>query len=157
MLAISLAGVVLVRAMFVSGSQSKMLTPRLIFLGHGAVAKECGELAANNGSYQKYQIAGYVATPNEACCVNTGALLDMDLGDSLVELARRHKAREIVVTVQERRGGALPIKDLLECKLHGIKVIDATTFFERESGQIRVDSLQPVSYTHLTLPTIYSV
>jgi sugar transferase (PEP-CTERM system associated) len=142
-LGIALAGVVLVRAMFVSGSQSKMLTSRLIFLGHGAVAKECGELAANTGSYQKYQVAGYVATPNEACCVNTGALLHMDLGDSLVDLARRYKAREIVVTVQERRGGALPIKDLLECKLHGVKVIDATTFFERESGQIRVDSLQP--------------
>lgn len=133
----SLAGVVLVRAMFGSGTQSKMLTSRLIFLGHGAVAKECGELAAKTGSYQKYQVAGYVATPNETCCVNTGAVLAMDLGDSLVGVARRYKAREIVVTVQERRGGALPIRDLLECKLHGVKVIDATTFFERESGQIR--------------------
>lgn len=142
-LAIALAGVVLVRAMFVSGSQSKMLTSRLIFLGHGAVAKECGDLATNTGRYQKYQVAGYVATQHETCCVNTGALLNMAWGDSLVDLARRYKAREIIVTVQERRGGALPIKDLLECKLQGVNVIDATTFFERESGQIRVNSLQP--------------
>jgi sugar transferase (PEP-CTERM system associated) len=142
-LGFSLAGVLLVRAMFVSGSQSKMLTSRLIFLGHGAVARECGELAANAGSYQKYHVAGYIATPNEECCVTSGAVIDMAWGDSLVDLARRYKTREIVVTVQERRGGALPIKDLLECKLHGIKVTDATTFFERERGQIRVDSLQP--------------
>jgi sugar transferase (PEP-CTERM system associated) len=45
--------------------------------------------------------------------------------------------------VQNRRGGAFPIKELLECKLYGIQVTDAATFFERETYQIRVESLQP--------------
>jgi sugar transferase (PEP-CTERM system associated) len=47
-----------------------------------------------------------------------------------------------VVSVQNRRGG-FPIKELLDCKLQGVKVTDAATFFERETCQIRVDSLQP--------------
>ena len=47
-----------------------------------------------------------------------------------------------MVSVQNRRGG-FPIKELLDCKLQGIKVTDAATFFERETCQIRVDSLQP--------------
>lgn len=142
-LSITLTGLMLMRAMLFSGLQSQMLSSCLIFLGHGAVAKECGELAAKSGSYQKYRVAGYVATPNEACCVSSGTVLEMAWGESLVDMAHRYKAHEIVVTVQERRDGALQIKDLLECKLHGVNVIDATTFFERESGQIRVDSLQP--------------
>lgn len=142
-LSIALVGLMVMRAMFFSGSQSQMLSSCLIFLGHGAVAKECGELAAKCGSYQKYHVAGYIATPSETCCVSSGTVLERARGESLVDMAHRYKVHEIVVTVQERRGGALQIKDLLECKLHGVNVIDATTFFERESGQIRVDSLQP--------------
>jgi sugar transferase (PEP-CTERM system associated) len=63
-------------------------------------------------------------------------------GDSLVKLARQYNVEEIVVSVQNRRGG-FPIKELLDCKLQGMKVTDAATFFERETCQIRVDSLQP--------------
>ncbi len=57
-------------------------------------------------------------------------------------MATQYGAQEIVVSVQNRRGG-FPIKELLDCKLQGVKVTDAATFFERETCQIRVDSLQP--------------
>jgi sugar transferase (PEP-CTERM system associated) len=67
----------------------------------------------------------------------------LPVGKSLVFMADAYKAGEIVVSVRNRRGGAFPIRELLDCKLHGIKVIDAATFFEREALQIRVDSLQP--------------
>lgn len=48
-----------------------------------------------------------------------------------------------MVAVQNRRGSQFPIDDLLECKLSGVRVIDAAAFFEREACQIRVESLQP--------------
>jgi sugar transferase (PEP-CTERM system associated) len=41
---------------------------------------------------------------------------------------------EIVIAVDERRG--LPVSELLDCKLMGVEVIDALTFWEREAGQI---------------------
>lgn len=44
------------------------------------------------------------------------------------------KAEEIVVAVEDRRG--LPVDELLECRLRGIGVVDALTFWEREAGQI---------------------
>lgn len=44
------------------------------------------------------------------------------------------KAEEIVVAVEDRRG--LPVEELLECRLRGIGVVDALTFWEREAGQI---------------------
>lgn len=142
-LLISLGGVLLVRMLYLAGAQ-RSASSRLLFLGHGPLAKECAELALNGRSYTKYQVAGYVSTPAETCSVPRGAVFDLaQSGGSLLALARRHKAREIVVTVHDRRGGGVPIKDLLECKLHGVAVTDAATFFERETCQIRVDSLQP--------------
>jgi sugar transferase (PEP-CTERM system associated) len=70
-------------------------------------------------------------------------LLHLPEGGSLVALANAQRVSEIVVSVQNRRGGAFPIKELLECKLYGIQVTDAATFFERETYQIRVESVQP--------------
>jgi hypothetical protein len=45
--------------------------------------------------------------------------------------------------VTDRRGSAFPIRQLLECALGRVKVIDAATFFEREVCQIRLGLPQP--------------
>ncbi len=61
-------------------------------------------------------------------------------GQKLLDLVRDLKAHEVVVAIRNRRG-SLPIKQLLECKLHGITVTDVSSFFERERQQLRLDSL----------------
>jgi sugar transferase (PEP-CTERM system associated) len=139
---IAAGGIFLARIVFFKTSELRFLETRIIFLGGGPLAKECSELAAQNTSYHKYDIAGFIAIPAEECCVPTSMLLKMREGESLAALAQAHNVEEIVVSVQNRRGG-FPIKELLACKLQGIKVTDAANFFERESCQIRVDSLQP--------------
>ena len=139
---IAAAGIFFARMVFFKTSELRFLESRIIFLGGGPLAKECSDLASSNTGYHKYDIAGFVAIPAEECCVPTSKLLKMREGESLASLAAAHNVEEIVVSVQNRRGG-FPIKELLECKLQGIKVTDAANFFERESCQIRVDSLQP--------------
>ncbi len=57
-----------------------------------------------------------------------------------------HKARElgveeIVVATDDRRG--LPVHQLLECKLSGIRVTDYVAFCERETGSVDLEALQP--------------
>ena len=49
--------------------------------------------------------------------------------------------QEIVVALSERRGGAMPLRELLDCKLSGIQVFDLASHFEKTLGQIRLDSL----------------
>ena len=44
--------------------------------------------------------------------------------------------------VRERRGGVLPLRELLDCKMRGVKVFDLSSFFERARGQVRIDSLR---------------
>jgi hypothetical protein len=33
----------------------------------------------------------------------------------------------------------MPLRELLDCKLSGVRVFDITTYFERMLGQIRID------------------
>ena len=60
----------------------------------------------------------------------------------VLELALDKGADEIVVAMDDRRGN-LPIRELLDCKLRGIEVLDLQEFLERESGKIRIDLVRP--------------
>ena len=62
-------------------------------------------------------------------------------GSDLVETARRHNLDEIIVAVRERRGGVLPLRELLDCKLMGVRVLDMSSYYERAVGQVRLDTL----------------
>jgi len=136
-------GILVARGIFLKTSRTRFLESRIMFLGGGGLAKECGDLAVRPGNYRKYDIAGFVPVPSEDVAVPQNRLLHLGEHGSLVALANAQRVSEIVVSVQNRRGGAFPIKELLECKTFGIQVTDAATFFERETCQIRVDSLQP--------------
>ncbi|HRP26072.1 TIGR03013 family XrtA/PEP-CTERM system glycosyltransferase [Thauera sp.] len=61
---------------------------------------------------------------------------------SLLDVARKLRVDEVIVAVRERRGGVLSLRELLDCKLAGIRILDLSSFFERVQGQIRLDSLR---------------
>jgi len=61
---------------------------------------------------------------------------------SLRTLAERFAAEELVVAIDDRRKG-LPVDDILDCKMHGIRILDQATFLERQLGKIRLDALHP--------------
>lgn len=135
------AGVLLTRTLLFTSSHSNMLVERLILIGDGALARECMDLAASRGGPRRFEVVGCVPMPGEQRCVPQAKVLPP--GESLLALARRHGAGELVVSVGDRRRGGYPVRELLECALGGVRVTDAAAFFEREASQIRVDSLQP--------------
>ncbi len=51
-------------------------------------------------------------------------------------------ASEVVLALEERRN-ALPLKDLLRIKTHGVHVNDFSSFLERETGRVDLDTLNP--------------
>lgn len=59
----------------------------------------------------------------------------------LLVIAQSFRAEEIVVAANDKRG--LPMWQLLECKLHGISVTEFLTFWERETGQIDLETTGP--------------
>jgi len=60
---------------------------------------------------------------------------------ALLNYVRDANVDEIVVATREKRG--LPVRHLLECRFAGVRVTDYATFWERESGQIDLEELQP--------------
>jgi len=61
-----------------------------------------------------------------------------NLADHVVLL----NASEVVLALEERRN-ALPLKDLLRIKTTGVHVNDTSTFLERETGRVDLDSVNP--------------
>jgi len=154
---VSALGILLTRFVFIKAFEFGIAKSRIILLGASSLAKECGDLALSIPR-NPYQVVGFVPLQEEKCCIPDSAQLPV--GESLLFLAKKYRANEIIVAIQNRRNGSInttgkfsafvnatsnrkPIDELLECKLAGINVIDSSTFFEREASQIRVDSLQP--------------
>lgn len=109
---------------------------RILIFGAGAAAQVVGNTLKT--SDPNAQIVGYVAGPNEtATAVPASELLS--LNGTLTETAKRLDVDEIVVALTERRSGSMPLRQLLDCKLEGIKVFDLNTHFEKTLGQIRID------------------
>jgi sugar transferase (PEP-CTERM system associated) len=62
--------------------------------------------------------------------------------DDLLPLVERHHVNLIVVALDDRRG-RMPVRELLECRMAGIRVEEAPSFFERLTGKILVSNLRP--------------
>lgn len=136
-----MAGVsaMILRRVYVSHSSNAPRTStRILVFGAGPAAKIVG--ATLKAADPSADIVGYVPGANET----EPAVLPSEvltLRGSLSETASRLGVDEIVVALTERRAGSMPLRQLLDCKLSGIKVYDLNTHFEKTLGQIRVDYL----------------
>jgi len=138
---LAFSGILLMRAAFLKWSSLRLLESQAIVLGIGGRAREFVDRAKDGSRRRGLKIVGFVPLPDEELQVPASSVLPRV--DSLMSLVNRLKVREIIIAIQERRGGCFPIQDLLECKLNGVKVTDSAAFFEREQGKIRVNSLYP--------------
>ena len=111
---------------------------KVLVYGTGARALAVGETVRKLSS--NAELLGYFASPNEReHAVSTwGQLSD---GQTLTDLVKQHDVDEIVVALTERRGGSMPMRELLDCKLAGIRVTDIASYFEQTVGQIRLDAV----------------
>ena len=127
-----------VRALLGTILDSDIFKRRLLILGSGPRA---GRIAALDKRPESgFIIAGYV---------------DMNEGPSLIESAVKREdivnlpqhvidlaASEVVLALEERRN-SLPVADLLTIKTTGVHVNDLSSFLERETGRVDLDSVNP--------------
>jgi exopolysaccharide biosynthesis polyprenyl glycosylphosphotransferase len=60
----------------------------------------------------------------------------------ILDVVKDQSVSMIIVAMDDRRG-KLPVSDLLQCRLAGIRVEEATNFLERVTGRILVRNLRP--------------
>ncbi|NOZ43450.1 MAG: TIGR03013 family PEP-CTERM/XrtA system glycosyltransferase [Alphaproteobacteria bacterium] len=114
------------------------LKRRILVLGAGEQAemvRSCGTKNSND-----VEFVGFLRINDNERTVK--AAKDFKDGHSLKEIVNQLSAQEIVVAIEERRG-ALPINDLLDCKIEGCNIIEATTFIERQSGTVSLKNVNP--------------
>ncbi|MBL8379791.1 MAG: TIGR03013 family PEP-CTERM/XrtA system glycosyltransferase [Burkholderiales bacterium] len=132
-------GMVVHRLGVAHAGSTPMLVRRVLVFGAGEHALAVRR--ALDKSDPNVQIVGFYPSPaEEDIRVPADRLLPNT--QSLTDTARALKVDEIVVALSERRGGAMPLRELLDCKLIGVKVLDLASHFEQTLGQIRLDSLR---------------
>ena len=65
-----------------------------------------------------------------------------DLGTDLMEMARKRQVSRVIVAMGDRRG-RMPVRELLDVRLSGIKVEDVNGILERISGKVEIEGLYP--------------
>ncbi len=111
---------------------------KVMVYGTGERAKSVGQSLLDSRAH--VALLGYFASPNETEH-KVSAWTALAAGERLNDLAQRIGVDEIVVALSERRGGSMPMRELLECKIRGVRVSDIATYFEQNLGQIRLDAI----------------
>lgn len=131
-----------IRPMFFYYVDRDILKIRVLVLGAGEKAASIQRRLRRRVDRRGFRIAGFVPLDTDyTVAVETAQLADQK-GETLLSYCIKHSIDEIVVAADERRKG-LPLEELLECKLHGLDVIDLLSFFEREQGKLPLDILRP--------------
>ncbi|HRO81271.1 MAG TPA: TIGR03013 family PEP-CTERM/XrtA system glycosyltransferase, partial [Alicycliphilus denitrificans] len=111
---------------------------RVLIYGTGGRASIVGQSLLENDP--SIELIGYFRGPQEKGPVIQG-LNVITPGKTLTDVVREQRVNEIVVALSERRGGSMPLRELLDCKLQGIRVIDLATHFEQLLGQIHLEAV----------------
>lgn len=111
---------------------------RVLVLGAGHRAVRLRELSERPQS--GFEIVGYVAMSTADPAIHDAVARSAieDLNGFVQNLG----PSEVVLALEERRN-ALPLKDLLRIKTAGVFVNDFSSFIERETGRVDLDTLNP--------------
>ena len=112
---------------------------RVLVLGVGERARQIENLRRTSDR-SGISIIGFIDIGIDPLVVSESKIIRPN--GSLRELADRFAADEIVVAIDDRRKG-LPIKEVLDCKMYGIRIIEEAVFLERQLGKIRLDAMHP--------------
>ncbi len=137
---IAFAGLLVARQLVIWPLQKLALPSRVLVLGIGPEARLV-EASLTSTSRPGMQVVGFYALEQvQETAVPAERIVARS--KSLQDTVRRLGVDEIIVAVRQQRGGVLPLKDLLECRLSGVRVTDLARFFERVHGQIPIEALK---------------
>ena len=71
-----------------------------------------------------------------------GAVTRESVAAHLLDVVHKQKVHRVIVAMPDRRG-TIPMQELLDLRMHGIKIEEATSWLEKISGKIEVENLYP--------------
>jgi sugar transferase (PEP-CTERM system associated) len=133
---------------YLVGRHNPRFCRRVLVLGTGPLASQVGEFCSSHN--RNFVLAGYAlcncngTIENEKQGENIVVSHDLIVGnaDDLMAATLQAQADVIVVALSERRG-VFPLRDVLRCKLNGIEVMDAPSFYELVHGKLMLEHITP--------------
>jgi len=135
----TVSGLFLLRHGVVLPLIGNMRPHRVLVLGTGMEARmvEASLASANPGVH----LVGFFGLDKvEETAIASHRIIDRNR--SLEQAVRQFRIHEIIVAVHQQRGGVLPLRELLDCRLNGVQVTDLPRFFERAMGVVPLESLK---------------
>ncbi|MGA2552056.1 MAG: TIGR03013 family XrtA/PEP-CTERM system glycosyltransferase [Burkholderiaceae bacterium] len=134
------SGLVLVRRALFWTIGARFRTRRVLIIGTGPDAKSVAAELHERG-LGTYEIVGFFPGGRDERSYVTGQkVFSRDV--PFDQLVLEERVDEIIVAVKDQRGGVLPIRQLLECRVAGIPVRSLAEFYERSKGEVPLDSLK---------------
>ena len=116
-----------IRSIFGQLLDSNLLKRRVLVIGDGVKATTVREIADD---------------PDQRGFSLIKVRPDISFEGALVKTVKLHRINEVVVAFDDRRNN-LPARELLDCRLSGVRVVEVLDFLERETGIIPFEHLQP--------------
>ena len=135
---IAMAFLVLIRLLLGGLLGTSAFRRRVLVLGAGARADRLRKLGERPEA--GFAIVGYIGMSSAAPVVEEA--IHRDAINNLTRYVENLGVSEVVLALEERRN-ALPLKDLLRIKTTGVHVNDFSTFMERETGRVDLDTVNP--------------
>lgn len=141
---VAFVSVLVVRMLFYLCVDMAKLGRNVVILGAGKQAAEILERMNKVDQARSFRLVGCVPCGSDEHVVDSSLL--MAVPDSWRSFVKQNNITEIVVAPDERRrteGGAIPVDELLDCKLSGVNVIEPLGFLEREMTRLEISMLRP--------------
>jgi len=116
---------------------------RVLVIGAGNRAGQLLNDLTTPFNRKGFVFVGFMNGTEDECQIPDSKLVKPLAGESLEHMVARLGVQEIVVAVDDRRKGGLPMESLLECRMDGVKIIDAANFYERESRKVALEMITP--------------
>jgi sugar transferase (PEP-CTERM system associated) len=139
-LLLAIAGLAVVRLFVYSSIRADLVCHRILIVGTGRDAFAVETALKKSKAAGIVVVAFYPLSRSENTVVAPERIISSET--SLVDAAVKLCVNEVVVATREQRGGMLPLRHLVDCRLQGIRVTCLPSFFERFRGEIPIDSLK---------------
>jgi sugar transferase (PEP-CTERM system associated) len=133
--------IVLWRLFFLQVGGARRLQEHVLIVGTSMGARMVAREVLDQHDYA-YKIIGFIDEDPEM--LGRSIVNPKVIGTSadIARIVREKRVNRIIVGLSDRRG-KLPIEELLEAKLQGVRIEEPETTYERLTGKIMLDELKP--------------
>lgn len=140
---LTLIGQIGLRLVVRSFLRASRFANRILIFGVGSLAKTISEVVPKDMNPLSY--VGFVSCSKEHPKVDPTRIVGHI--DDISFLIQDYRPQQLIMALTERRC-SLPLREVMHCKLRGVEVFDAATYYEQQTGRLLIEHIQPSSFIY---------